>query len=399
MPTDDTRLEQALRDAAPVVEPVGVLDRVAARRTRRRRSRRLATSASALLVVVLVIVTTVLVTRDDTSSPHVAAPGTRLSASVVTGDDATADGHDATVRPVTLDTDPGVLLGPLYVTSTSLSSASHDRGTDAAPPTHVVRIDGSHVVDVVNFKAEIVSITAGEGARWALTRNPRAISVGEPEVFLKRIGSDGKTVSQLLPSGSDPVGPIAAVGGAVWVPVRDGVLQCDVTDGHVVRLLALPPASARQVAAVGKTQAAYVTDGDSIRRLDPGVGLAESVRYGPDVLGLASAGFDSAVLLRSERGSTEGARVARATTIAPIDPVEVTAVLPAGFVPDRLEASPTRLWVTGTVDGAPAVALLENGGSVTTVVLHNARATALAWTAPHTVSAVTDGQLFTISVP
>jgi len=59
-----------------------------------------------------------------------------------------------------------------------IAQAVHDRGTDGTPLTHVVRINGGRVVDVVNFKAEIISITEGEGARWALTRNPRAISVG-----------------------------------------------------------------------------------------------------------------------------------------------------------------------------------------------------------------------------
>jgi len=318
---------------------------------------------------------------------------------VVTGDDATADGRDATLRAVTLDSDPGVLLGPLYVSSTSLSTAGHDRGNDGVPLTHVVRINGDRVVDTVNFKAEIVSITAGEGARWTLTRNPRPTGGTLPDTFLKRIGAVGEPISVQLPEDSDPVGQIAAVGGAVWVPLRDGVLQCSVTDGHVVRRLPLPPASSRQVAAVGKAQAAYVTDGDSIRRLDPATGLAESVRYGPGVLGLASAGFDSAVLLRNEGGGTDRARVARATAIAPVDPVDVRAVLPHGFQPDQLEASPTRLWVTGTVDGAPAIVLLGNDAVVATVVLDHADATALAWTAPHAVSAVTDGRLFTISVP
>ena len=394
MPADDARLVQALRDAAPVVEPVGVLDRVAARRTRRRRNRRLATTASALVVVLVVVVTIALVTRDDASSPQVAAPGAGLSARVVTGDDATADGRDATMRAVTLDADPGVLLGPLYVSSTSLSTAGHDRGTDGVPLTHVVRINGDRVVDTVNFKAEIVSITEGEGARWALTRNPRATGGTLPDTFLKRIGAVGDPISMQLPEDSDPVGPIAAVGGAVWVPLRDGVLQYDPVSLSLRRRIDLPPAGTRQVAQVGKTAA--VTDGGTIVQLDPTRGTGSVTEFGPGVIGLASTNGEGWVLLRNEQGGTEGARVAHANSA---DPVRVAAVLPNGFRPDRLEASPTRLWVTGTVDGAPAIVLLGNDGVVATVVLDHAATTALAWTAAHNVSAVTDGRLFTISVP
>jgi hypothetical protein len=397
VPVDDARLEQALHGAAPVVEHDGVLDRVASKRTRRRRNRRLATATSAAVAVALVVVTAVFVTRDNGSAPHVAAPGAALSARVVTGDDATGDGRTVTPRPVTLDADPGVLVGPMSVGSTSLSVASHDRGTDGAPLTHVVRIDGTHVIDVKDFKAEILSITEGEGARWALTRNPRAISRSTiPDAFLKRIGAVGDPVSITLPPGSDPVGPIAAVGGAVWVPLRDGVLQYDPADAHFVRRIALAPADTREVAQVGKL--AYVSDGGTLRQLDSFTGLgSDSIRFGPEILGLASAGFDGRVLLRNEQAGTEHARVAHADSD---DPVRLTAVLPAGFLPDHLEASPTRFWVTGSVDGAPAIALLNSGDGVrATVVVDTTGDTSLAWTDAHTVTAVTDGRMYTITLP
>jgi hypothetical protein len=394
VPADDVRLEQALRDAAPAVQPVGVLDRVAAKRTRRRRSRRLATVAAAL-VMLIVVVTMVLVFRDDGSTPHVAAPGAGLSARIVTGDDATLDGRQVSLRPVTLDADPGVLVGPLYVGNTYLSAASHDRGTDGVPLTHVVRIDGTHVADVVNFKADIISITEGEGARWALTRNPRAISRSKiPDAFLKRIGAVGDPVSMTLPVGSDPVGPIAAVGGAVWVPLRDGILQYDPTSLALVRRIDLPPAATREVTQVGKV--AYVTDGGTLRQLDARLGLGGAIDFGPDVLGLASASADGRVLLRNEQGGTARARVAQADTA---EPVRVTAVLPAGFQPVHLEASPTRSWVTGTVDGAPAIVLLGDDGVRATVVLDTTGDTSLAWTGAHAVTAVTDGRMFTITLP
>ena len=72
-----------------------------------------------------------------------------------------------------------------------------------------------------------MSIAEGEGARWALTQNLRPTGGTLPDTFLKRIGAVGDPVSTQLPHDADPVGPIAAVGGAVWVPVRDGVLQYD----------------------------------------------------------------------------------------------------------------------------------------------------------------------------
>lgn len=394
MPVDDHRLEQALEDAAPVIDTGRAFDRVATKRARRRTVRRIEGSALVLAVVAVVSFTAVVATHDNGSSPHVAAPGARLSAHVVTGDDANADGRVETPRPVALDADPGVLLAPISVGSTSVSTASHDRGTDGLPLTHVVRINGAHVIDVVNFKAEIVSITEGEGARWALTRNLRATGGTLPDTFLKRIGAVGDPISVQLPRDSDPVGPIAAVGGAVWVPLRDGVLQFDPSTATLLREVPLPTASSRYVAQVGK--GAYVTDRGTLRRLEPIAGLTDTIDFGPEVIGLAAAGFDSLVLLRNEQGGVEGARVARATSA---DPVRITAILPGGFRPDRLEASSTRLWVTGTVDGAPSIVLLGADGARATVVLENARDAALAWTSSRTVTAVTDGRMFTIPVP
>ncbi len=125
VPTDDPRLARALHDAAPAVDTAGVLDRV-----RRSESAAAGNAASpprpsALAIVLLVVVTTVLVTTGDGSSPHVAAPGAGLSARVVTGRDASADGQAVRPQPVTLDADPGVLVAPVSV-------GSH-RGVDREP--------------------------------------------------------------------------------------------------------------------------------------------------------------------------------------------------------------------------------------------------------------------------
>ncbi len=259
----------------------------------------------------------------------------------------------------------------------------------------MVRVDGTHVVDITNFKARILSITEGEGARWAITQNPRVSPGGTiPDTFLKRIPAVGDPTSQILPMDADPVGPIAALGGAVWVPVRDGVLQFD-PSGTLVRTITLPDATHRWVAQVGKL--AYVTDGRRLQSLDVQGATSDTITFGPEILGLASAGFDGRVLLAPETGGLEHARVARSTSGSP---VHVTAVLPSGFVPDGLAASTTRVWATGTVDGAPAIVLLRDDGVRATVVLENASdGAALAWTDAHTVRAVSDGTLFEIQVP
>jgi hypothetical protein len=124
----------------------------------------------------------------------------------------------------------------------------------------------------------------------------------------------------------------------------------------------------------------------------------KDVKYATDVLGLAAAGFDSRVLLATPGQGRAQARVARATAAGA--PLEVTATLPDGFAPTGLAASPTRIWATGTVDGAPAIVLLDDRGGRATVVLENASdGAALAWTDTRTVRAVSDGKLYDITVP
>ncbi|HLM18066.1 MAG TPA: hypothetical protein VK549_09620 [Acidimicrobiia bacterium] len=397
MPSDDARLEQALHDAAPDVETFGVVAQVTHRRTRRRRNRRIA--AGALSAVVLLIVGTLaaLATRDDGPSTHVAAPGARLEARVISGSDSVEDGAGTHRAPtvVALDRDAHLLRSPVLVGATAISVASYDPGADGAALSHVVRIEGSHVRDIVDFKARIVSIAEGEGARWALTQNLGATGSKVPDAFLKRISATGDPISTQLPVNADPVGPITAVGGAVWIPVRDGVLQYD-ANGTFIRKVTLAVASHRWIAQVGKL--AYVTDGNHLRSLDVSGSTNDTIDYGPEILGLAAASFDGRVLLAAEGGGLEHARVARALSRG--GPVEVTASLPDGFMPDGLSSSTTRVWATGAVDGAPAIALLSERGVVATVVLENASdGAALAWTSAHVVRAVSDGELFEITVP
>lgn len=396
MPTDDPRLEQALLDAAPAVETAGVVERVTGRRRRRRRNRRLAAGVLALVVVLVVGAITVVSTGHDRSSPYVASPGAGFRARVIDGGGSVADGAGHVVRPkrAPLDQDARLLRPPLVMGATALSSASYDPGVEGIAPSHVVRIDGAHVVDVVDFKARILSIADGEGARWVLTQNHSPTGGIVPDVFLKRIPAAGAPTSTMLPTSSDPVGPIAAVGGAVWVPVRDGVVQYD-TAGRFVRHLTLPDAGARWVAQVGKL--ASVTDGRTLRSLDAAGATGNPITFGPEILGLASANFDGRVLLANDQGGTARARVARATSAGP---VQVTATLPNGFQPTGLAASTTRVWATGTVDGAPAIVLLDDTGVRATVVLENAGdEVALVWTGRRTVRAVAGGALYDIALP
>ena len=401
MPTDDPRLEQALHDAAPTVTTSGVVTQVTRRRTQRRRNRRLAAGALAVVVLLVVGSVAVVAARDDGSTPHVAAPGARLQARVITGDGAVDDGAGKAVTPtrVMLDPDPQLILrAPVFVGASALTVAAYDPGPPKAAASHDVRIDGAKVVDVVPFlSTNVLSFAEGEGARWALTQNQDVTGGGRvPDTFLKRIPASGPAVSTNLPQNSEPVGPIAAVGGAVWVPVRDGVVQFD-TSGKYVRHITLPDATNRWIAQIGKASAAYVTDGRSVRKLDASGGVSDPMTYGPEILGLASAGFDGRVLLASEQGGLEHARVARSFSDSP---VQVTAVLPTGFIPNGLFASPTRIWATGTVDDSPAIALLDDDGVRATVVLQNVTdKPALAWTSEHTVRIVTNGVLSEITVP
>ena len=62
---------------------------------------------------------------------------------------------------IQLDQDVGLLRAPLLVGSTSLAVASDD--PSGGPASHVVRIDGTHVVDVVDFKARVLVARRGRG--------------------------------------------------------------------------------------------------------------------------------------------------------------------------------------------------------------------------------------------
>ena len=255
--------------------------------------------------------TAVLVTRDDGSSPHVAAPRQRLSARVVT-----ARAVDATIGRVRDAPARRCSMPTRRAARTAVTSGPRRcrrRATTAAPTgcrVHARRADRRHPRDRRRrtSRPRSISIADGEGARWALDPQPpghrRHPARHVPQAHRTRSAIRCRT--QLRRSTPTRSGPIAAVGGAVWVPVRDGVLQFDAADGTSSRHLALPAAAHRWVALVGQ---GCVRD----RRWHapparPRAGLADRIDLGPEIIGLAATGFDSRVLLRNEQGGTDRAR-------------------------------------------------------------------------------------------
>jgi hypothetical protein len=383
-----------LHDAAPSVGTSGVVAQVTRRRTRRRRNRRLGAVALTLVALLVVGTVTVALTRDDHDrSTQVVSPGASLRARIVEGGAAVDTGAGTTRAPtqVVLDQDPHLMRAPVLAGSNGLSIASYEPGVEGVTPSYVVRVEGAHVADVVDLKARVLSIAEGEGARWIVTQNHGLTGGTVPDAFLKRVSGSGTPPSVPLPPNADPVGPVAAVGGAVWVPVRDGVLQFDTT-GKYVRKEKLADADHRWVAQVGKFAA--VTDGRTLRTLDVSGPNEVTDTYESPIIGLASAGFDSRVLLASDAGTATIRRAAGGATTG------ATTTLPDGFLATGLAASPSRIWATGTVDGAPAIVLLGDRGVRATVVLENASDGAtLAWTDDHTVRAISDGKLYDIAIP
>ena len=74
--------------------------------------------------------------------------------------------------------------------------------------------------------------------------------------------------------------------------------------------------------------------------------------------------------------------------------------LPDGFTGATVAAADDHVWVTGTVDGAPAIVLLDGKRVRATVILPTGGPdTALVWSATDTVTAATKGGLVRISIP
>jgi hypothetical protein len=72
--------------------------------------------------------------------------------------------------------------------------------------------------------------------------------------------------------------------------------------------------------------------------------------------------------------------------------------LPTRFVPSSLASLDGRLWVEGSVDGSPAVVLVDGTAVRATVVLDGGRDASFAWVSDDTVLAVSNGTLVRIDV-
>jgi hypothetical protein len=383
----EDQLERALHASAPRVSNAGVLDRVEHKRARRRTRRRVEVGALGVMVVALLSLAVVLV-RNDGETARVSAPGGR----VITG------GADVTPRagtarppvPIALDPDQGYVRGPLVLSGDTLSLAAYDHegNTFRFPPSRTVRVDTRTFAELgrVDLKAEILSVADGEGARWVVTRNPKPPN-GLPDAFLKRIGADGTVVSRLLPPGTDPVGDVTTGAGAVWIPVRDAVLRYDPVTMQLTQRYPLTAAETRTVVVTGGNEVVATDGGDLVALRPDGVvsGLCACTATGDPIVGLASS--SSGELLKLARNPTTGA-----THLG-------DERLPRGFSPTRLSRSGGRVWVEGTVSGAPAVVLIGDTGSVrSTVVLDDAHDASFAWVRPDTLLVVSNGQLLRIDV-
>jgi hypothetical protein len=390
VPIREEQLERSMRAAAPHVSTVGVLDRVAEKRVRRRTVRRIEAGALAALLIVALSTTVVLV-GDDNHAARVAAPGGR----VITGAGAVTPQAGAARAPVpiALDPDQGYVRGPLVVSGSTLSLAAYDHhgGSFSFPPSRIVRLDNRTFREQgrTDLRAEILSIADTDGARWLVTRNPEPPN-GLPDAFLKRIGADGAVDSKLLPFGSDPVGDVVVGAGLVWIPVRDGVLRYDAATTQFVSKTLLPAADQRVVAIVNGS--VLVTNGNQVAAFQ-GPDLSHPVFLygdgGGEVIGLTGVGTTLWTLIRAS--SRTGAVLVGVPPGQKID-------LPDPFVPASLASLDGRVWVEGTVNGAPAVVLVDRDSIRATVVLDDGRDASFAWVSDDTVLAVSSGTLLRIDL-
>jgi len=388
----EDQLERSLRASAPYVSTVGVLDQVARKRRGRTRTRHAGIAVVTTMLVVATIAVAVIAS-DNGATTHIAAPADTLHARVLRGAVAAITPDSGALRavtPVALDPDQGYVRGPLFVTGATLSFAAYDRDGSSFrfPPSRIVRVDSAtaHEEGRVDLKAEVLSVADGEGARWALTRNP-APADGLPDAFLKRITADGDVTSVLLPPGSVPVGRIVVGQGAVWIPLRDAVLRYDAATARFTTRYALACCAAARSVAVAD-QVVTTDHGDLVALQGDGA-----------VSGI-SAGTSGVSTIAAVTSTPSGGLVR--LTVDPADGGRFSVGderLPAGFAATALSSVGARTWVEGTVDGRPAVVLLdEQGVTRGAVVLDAARDVSFAWVSRDTLLATADGQLVRIDL-
>lgn len=398
MPVSDDRLRDALRGAAREPTLDGVADGVHAKWARRRTIRRVERAALAGGLLAGVIVAGV-VALDATGGDQqvTVAPAHGAIPVVRVVDDTGA--HRAAVTPVHVEPDEGYVRGPLLASGDHIAMAAYDRdGTSYAfPPSRIVRIetDGT-VVDRVDLQGEILSLADGEGARWALTRDKTVIGPEDPEFRVKRVGPDGVVASNPVPPGEQPVGRIAAGGGGVWVPVRDGVLRFDsVTGAFAAKIPLSTTTDQRAVVASGKFVS--VTDANAQLRLDPAsdapAGMIALLPIGTRIVDAAGAGGALPVLLSSDESETAWL----------VSDGEREIVLPDGFAPTGILAAADVVWVAGSRAGVPTLLVIDPSASTLevarTVRLANTSDFSVTFISPRSAIVVSAGSAYRVRLP
>jgi hypothetical protein len=350
----DERLRAALHAGAIQPSTVGVLDRVESKRERRRRARHTRAALAAVVVAIAVGGGVLVAVRDRGPTAHVStANRPRVVEHPTPALDA---GRPLVPEPLVVTPDEGFVRGPVLPAGDTIAVAAYDR-TDTGftfPPSRIVRVavPSGHVRDRVDLEGEILALSNGEGARWALTRDKVVNGPLDPRFRVKRIASDGQVVSNPVPPAEEPTGAIVAGGGGVWVPVRDGVLRFDLTSGAFVTKVPLSSADPHAIAFAGK--GTYVSDGASVLRLDPTTdgALADGGLVAPTtVVGLASSPAAGLVELLGPGVGTGGA------VAVPFS--GRTVPLPANVDAHGLHEANGVVWVDATIDGAVVAIVLD----------------------------------------
>lgn len=397
---DDDRLRDAFRLTAREPTTDGVVEHVRAKRDHRRTVRRIEHGLLVAAVFLGVVAVGIVALDEQVSEQRVAVaptPGSAPRVRVV----ERGRTHQAAVRHLRLDPDEGYVRGPLFTTGEgTIALAAYDRAGDTFtfPPSRIVLIDrDGAVVDRIDLEGEILSLTEGEGARWALTRDKTVIGPEDPEFRVKRLGPDGTVTSNAVPPGEQPAGRIAAGGGGVWVPVRDGVLRFDPVTGAFTTKVTLPTVSDhRAVVAAGKFF--FVTDANTRVRLDPAqegpAGVVDTLEPGIELVDATNVpGLGISFLLGFD--TNEGTWIAS-------DGNRVLA-FHEDFTATSIHAAGNLVWVDGTIAGVRALAVLDNtGGQITvarTVRLTKADDAAVVLVSKRAAIVAADGSLYRVDLP
>jgi hypothetical protein len=244
--------------------------------------------------------------------------------------------------------------GPLVTVGSNVWAGTYDRdgATYTFPPSRLVAFDPDteEVTAAVGLQGEIRSRDEDGRAGWVVTHE-RYIDADRVEYRVKRIDGGGGVISTPIPPGEIPVGRVAAGAGAVWVPVRDGVLVFDPETGKLQHKIVLVDQERRAVAVIAGQ--AYVTDVTAIREIDANrttPGLEVAVLGTPGILADMVPAGDSvwALDVSGEVVRLDHAQWTVRARFALSQPVRQGA---------SLHAVGSRVWVQTTVDLTPAADL------------------------------------------